>query len=326
MSRKDKREELEKKTEAYVGLQIGPPEEGRDPVNVPMVRHWCEALGDRNPVYLDEEVAKASAHGGLIAPPTMLQAWILPGFEMAVPSEEARDKQRELHMIFDAYGYAGVVATNCEQAYHRNLVPGDRVKATTVIEAISDEKATGLGTGYFIDTRTTFHDQNDDEVGWMTFRVLKYIPQEKPADAGDAGAEAAPSVPTRIPPALGHDNEWWWEGLRAGELLIQRCGECGVLRHPPRPMCGECQSIEWDAVAARGPGTVYSYVVIHYPPVPGYEYPLVVAVVDMEEGTRFVSNVVDCDPAQVQVGMPVEASIETFAGDYRWPVFRPAKG
>jgi uncharacterized OB-fold protein len=323
MSRESKREELEKKIQAYVGLEIGPPEVAREAVNTAMIRQWCEALDERNPAYTDSKAAESSVHGGIIAPPTMLQAWVLPGMEMAFPSDVPKDKQRELHMIFDSYGYTGVVATNCEQEYVRELHLGDQVNATTVIEEISDQKATGLGTGYFINTRTLFRDQNGDELGWMTFRVLKFIPAERPA-AAESSDSGAPAMPTRIPPALGHDNEWWWEGVKQGELLIQRCSDCNTLRHPPRPMCGECQSIEWDSVASRGSGTVNSYVVIHHPPVPGYDYPLVVAVVDLEEGTRFVSNIVDCDPAEVEIGMAVQASVDTFEGDYRWPVFRPA--
>ena len=69
-----------------------------------------------------------------------------------------------------------------------------------MIESISEEKATALGIGYFIDTRTTFRDQHGAEVGWMTFRVLKFVPQQRPAAArGGAGgrrpAEAHPAAP-----------------------------------------------------------------------------------------------------------------------------------
>src|SRR5207253_6773700 len=64
---------------AFEGQEVGPPEVGADPVNIPMIRHWCEAVGDDNPVYLDEEAAKNSVHGQVIAPPTMLQAWVMRG-------------------------------------------------------------------------------------------------------------------------------------------------------------------------------------------------------------------------------------------------------
>src|SRR5439155_21936254 len=107
-------------------------------------------------------------------------------------------------------------------------------------------------------------------------------------------------------PAITQDNAFFFEGARDGKLLIQRCASCGRLRHPPRPMCPHCRSLEWDTVEASGRGTVYSFVVNHHPQVPAFDYPLVVALVELEEGTRLVSNVVGCEPGDVRVGMPVE--------------------
>jgi len=315
------REQLEAKLREFVGVVQGPAEIGPDPVNEPMIRHWCEVMGDRNPIYTDPRAAEASRHGGIVAPPTMMQAWILRGFEMTRPSQAPDNKQNELHQLLTDHGYPSVVATNCQQGYTRYLRPGDRVSATTVIESISEQKATALGIGYFIDTRTVFRDQQGAEVGWMTFRVLKFRPQAPPRSA-EAGP-SAPAKPSRMRPAKGHDNAWWWDGVERGELLIQKCSSCGALRHPPRPMCGECQSLEWETVASQGRGTVYSYVVMHHPKIPGYDYPLAVALIDLDEGTRFVSNIVDCDPGEVRIGMRVEMKLEKVDGDWSLPVFRP---
>jgi len=317
------REGFEKELEAYVGLDIGLEDRGRDPVNAAMVRHWCEAMGDACGAYTDSAEAAASVHGELVAPPTMLQAWILGGVSMASGESDPRDKQKELHRLFDSKGFTGVVATNTEQEYTRYLKMGDEIRAKTVIESISEQKATGLGVGYFINTRTTFRDQNDEEVGWLTFRVLKFEIAEAPASASDK-AETAPSRPQRLKPALGHDNKWWWDCVEKGELAIQRCSSCQALRHPPRPMCGECQSSDWDFIFSTGQGTVYSFVVIRHPEVPGYTYPLVVAIVEMAEGTRFVGNVLDIDPEEVEIGMPVQASIELVDDEMKLPVFRRA--
>jgi uncharacterized OB-fold protein/acyl dehydratase len=316
------REEFEKKLEPYVGIEIGIQEIGRDQVNQAMIRHWCEALGDELPVYTDAEAAAKSVHGEIVAPPTMLQAWILPGMEMATGEGDPADKQKELHRIFDSVGYTGVVATNTEQEYTRYLKLGDSVTAVTRIETISEQKATGLGTGYFINTRTVFRDQDDEEIGWMTFRVLKFEPAEQPA-AVAASEGGAPPKPTRIRPAMGHDNKWWWDAVDQGHFLIQKCEDCGVLRHPPRPMCGECQSTRWDTTPSTGEGTVYSYVVIHYPEVPGYDYPLPVVVADLAEGVRFVSDVVDCDPSEVKIGMSLQAEIREVDPGFKMVVFRP---
>ena len=318
----EKKEALEKRLRTYVGLQTGPPEPGRDPVNPPMIRHWCEAMGNTNPIYTDPETAAQSIHGGIVAPPTMLQAWVLRGIQMADPAGLPQNKQIELHQLLTDHGYTSVVATNCEQGYSRYLRPGDEISLTTTIESISEEKATALGIGYFINTRDVFHDQNGEEVGWMTFRVLKFMPAQTPQPVQ---SDAAPAKPTRLRAPMGHDNAWWWEGIQDGKLLIQQCGSCGELRHPPRPMCGKCQSLDWGAFESRGRGSVYSYTVMHHPQFPGFEYPFVAALIELGEGTRIVSNVVGCDPDEVHIGMPVELSIENVDEEMKLPLFRPLK-
>ncbi|MEB2286279.1 MAG: hypothetical protein B6D46_04120 [Polyangiaceae bacterium UTPRO1] len=318
----DTKQELERQLAAYVGIEIGPPTPAAEPVNESMIRHWCEAMGDRNPAYV-APTAAATIHGSVVAPPTMLQGWTLIGIEMADPAKMPRNKQTELHALLSSYGYTSVVATNCDQTYVRYLRPGDRITATTTIESISEEKATALGIGYFINTRDVYRDQHGEEIGSMLFRVLKFKPAQLPQAAADAGG-STPAKPTRLKPPRGHDNAWWWDALAKGELPIQRCRECGVLRHPPRPMCGACQSLAWDHVAASGAGTVYSYTVVHHPKFPGYDYPLVCAVIELAEGTRIVSNLVGCSPADVRIGMPVRLSIEEVDGGMTLPFFRPA--
>ncbi len=150
--------------------------------------------------------------------------------------------------------------------------------------------------------------------------------------AGGATQEAKMSdnqnqapAPRRMRPVIGHDNRPWWDKINEGQLPIQRCTECGTLRHPPRPMCWKCQSLESELISASGKGTVYSYVVVHRPVIPGYEYPLPVAVVELEEGTRIVSNIVGCDAKDVKIGMPVQVSIEAVDDELKLPLFRPVE-
>ena len=316
--------ELEAELKKYVGVETGPPQLAPEPVNESMIRHWCEAMGDESPVYTDAEAAARSVHRGIVAPPTMMQAWVLRGIEMADPATMARNKQTELHALLSECGYTSVVATNCEQGYTRYLRPGDRVSTTTTIESISEEKATALGIGYFINTRDVFRDQKGEEVGWMTFRVLKFRPHQQPVQAAPAAGGAAPT-PRRMRPIVGHDNGWWWEAVARGELLIQKCEACGTLRHPPRAMCGDCQSIEWTSIRPKGTGTVFSHTVLHHPKFPGYEYPLVCAVIELDEGTRLVSNLVGCAPADVRIGMPVELVFENVDDEMKLPFFRPRR-
>jgi uncharacterized OB-fold protein/acyl dehydratase len=314
-------EALEKAFAPFVGQEFGPPETGRDAVNEPMIRQWCDAMGDTSPVYLDPDAARRSTHAGIVAPPAMLQAWILPGFRMSDPDRPPRDRQEELHALFQEHGYSGVLATDCDLEFERYLRPGESVTAHAVIESISEEKATAVGIGYFIVTRTTFS-ANGENVGSMVFRVLRFKPSQRPK----APASEAPGVPLRIRPPRGHDNGWWWDAIDRGELTIQKCSDCGALRHPPRPMCPHCQSTSWDAQPARGHGTVHSYTVMHHPQIPGYGFPLAVGLIDLEEGTRLVANIVDCEFDEIHIGMKVEASIEEVdAGGLKLPVFRPVK-
>jgi uncharacterized OB-fold protein len=242
---------------------------------------------------------------------------------MSDTSGGPKNKQQELHALLSEHGYTGVVATDCEQSYDRYLRPGDVVSATTRIESISEEKATALGIGYFIVTRTSFTAADGEPVGQMTFRVLKFKPSQQPQPVADAAG--APARPTRLRPPRAHDNGWWWEGIDRGELLIQKCSSCGTLRHPPRPMCGVCQSVDWEAIPSAGQGTVHSYTVMHHPPIPGYEFPLPVAVIDLEEGTRLVSNIVGCKPEDVHIGMRVECRIENVDDEMKLPLFHPAE-
>ncbi len=132
------------------------------------------------------------------------------------------------------------------------------------------------------------------------------------------------SRPGRIKPPMGHDNAWWWQKAAEGVLAIQRCMRCGTLRHPPRPMCSECRSMEWDSVAAAGAGTVASFTVLHHPQFPGYQYPLVMVLVDLAEGTRIVAELKDCGPENVRFGMSVQSFIHEDEDGFRIPMFRPA--
>lgn len=165
---------------ALVGSPTGSPVPARDPVNQPMIRHWCDAIGDTNPVYTDPEAAAASAHGGVIAPPTMLQAWTMPGLgprPASAPGDE--DATAKLNEILADAGLISVVATNCEQRYHRNLRLGDHLTVAGYIEAVSERKTTALGVGYFVTMVLAYTDQNGQEVATMRFRTLRYRPHDR---------------------------------------------------------------------------------------------------------------------------------------------------
>ena len=324
---------LDDKLQAFVGQVSGPPSRGAHPVNEPMISHWVEAMGDHNPVYVDDEAAKAAGFPGVIAPPTMLQAWIMRGLRASLLSDAAREAgtavadapSDQVMALLDEAGFTSVVATNCDQHYERPLVPGDHLEVSSVIDSISGEKKTGLGVGHFITNRLEYRDQTGELVATMKFRILKFKPgtgATKPAAAAEV--DAAPARPLRPRPAITQDNAFFFEGAKQHKLLIQKCSACGTLRHPPRPSCAVCRSFDWEPLEASGKGTIYSFVVNHYPQVPAFDYPLVVALVELEEGTRLIANVSGITPETAAIGTAVEVGFEDFDEDLSLPVFHPA--
>jgi uncharacterized OB-fold protein/acyl dehydratase len=282
-----------------------------------MIRHWVEAMGDENPVYVDPEAAARSVHGQVIAPAVMLQAWVMRGIR-GRPAEGGSPRDEMMGMLDDA-GFSSVVATNSEQEYDRMLHLGDHLRTRTVIDSISEEKHTGLGIGHFVTTRVEYETTDGEPVGRMLFRILKF----KPGTGRSAPPSDAPQRPLRPRPALTQDNAFFFDGAKQHRLLIQRCAECGRLRHPPGPRCPNCGSYEWNALEASGRGSVYSFVVNHYPQVPAFDYPLAVGLIELEEGTRLVADIVGIDPADVRVGLPVEVEWLDADPDLTLPAFKP---
>jgi uncharacterized OB-fold protein/acyl dehydratase len=307
---------------SYVGKQVCPPRTpARDAVNEAMIRHWAEAIGDNNPAYTDPEWAAQSSRGKTIAPPAMMYSWGQEGFP--VVNGRTPDAQSEMVVKFDENGFFGTLGTNVKQEYFKEVSPGDTVYMEMVIDNISEQKATARGIGYFFETLATFTDQHGDKIGTQRFRVLKFIPPAEQPAATESG-DSALEVPTRIASPRGHDNKWWWDACDEGKVLIQRCKDCQTLRHPPRPMCGECQSMEWDSIESALAGEVLSFTELHHPRIPGYQYPLVCAVIKLGEGTNLVANVVGCDPDDVHIGMRVQGRVEQVDEKTMLPQFYPA--
>lgn len=121
-----------------------------------------------------------------------------------------------------------------------------------------------------------------------------------------------------IPPTIDHGNQWYWDGVAEHRLLIQRCASCGTLRMPALPMCGRCQSLEWDVQEAGGGGTVVTWIVSKHPSDPEAE-PRTVVLVELDEGVRLVSNVVD---GAVTNGDRVSLTWRTY-GEVTLPQFVP---
>jgi uncharacterized protein len=312
--------EFFKKLRSRVGA-TGTPLRARDPVNQAMIRHWCDAMEDANPNYTDTATAKAGPHGEIVAPPAMLNAWTMIGNIPRVL--DPNDPQGTVGHLLDDAGYVGVVATNCEHVYTRYPRLGDHLTGTQKLVDVSEEKQTALGIGHFVTTETEYHDQNGEHIGSMFFRILKFRPGTGRAQLSAQGV--AGDRPRRPRPGMNQDTAFFWDGLRAGELRIQRCGNCGALEHPPTVRCVACGSFDRGYVVASGRAQLYSYVVAHHPQVPSFDYPLNIGLVELEEGIRLVTNIVACTAEQLELGMPLELCFLDSHDDIRLHQFRPAR-
>jgi uncharacterized protein len=292
------------------------PRAARDPVNLPMIRNWTEAMGDANPVYTDAEAAARSGHGGLVAPPAMAQVWTMRGLYPAGNDDDPLGRMSE---VLDQAGFTSVVATNCEQEYRRYLRHGELVTVRARLESVTGPKRTALGEGWFVTTRSTWY-AGDEPVASMLLRILKFRPAPPAAPAPPAPAGDV------LRPAVSPDTAFFWDGAAAGELRIQRCDGCGALRHPPGPMCPACGAARSGYVIAAGTGEVYSYVVQHHPPVPGKTLPIVVALVQLPEGVRMVGELLGVGRERVRIGLPVRVEFARVDDALTLPAWREDHG
>jgi uncharacterized OB-fold protein len=125
-------------------------------------------------------------------------------------------------------------------------------------------------------------------------------------------------------PAITEDTAFYWEGAARELLLLQRCGGCGALRHPPSPACARCRKLTWAPHPAQGRGTIHSFVILRPPLVPGVQDGAVVAVVELAEGARVVTNIVHAHAGEVAVGAAVELCFEDVGEGMKLPQFRLA--
>ena len=135
--------------------------------------------------------------------------------------------------------------------------------------------------------------------------------------------EYIPGIPL-LRPRVDLDNQGFWEAVRQHKLVFQKCKDCGLLVHRPRPMCPRCNSMEREWAPSTGKGVVYSWVNFVYANAayPGIKVPYTVVVVEMAEGVRIISNLYDVKPEEVYVGMPVEVVFDDIADDLTLPKFR----
>ncbi|MCW2846350.1 MAG: hypothetical protein JWR90_324 [Marmoricola sp.] len=283
------------------------PRLARDAVSQPIINAWLEAMEETDPRFADG-----------VAPPAMAQVWTMPGLR---GSRGASDPLSGAMAMLDAAGYTSVLGTNCDQVYERYLRVGEQVSVTTRLDSVVGPKQTGVGEGYFVTTRNVWR-VGDEEVASMLFRVLKFKPRARVSTGATDGG--GPDRSQIIRPVVNRDTEFFWEGTRHGELRLQRCNACGELRHPPGPVCPVCHAMDRGHVVASGRGRIFSFLVHHAPKMPGRELPVTIALVDLEEGVRFVADVRG-NPEDLAVGDPVVVGWDKVDDELTLPIWEVAR-
>ena len=278
---------------------------GRYPVNQPMIDHWLTALDSYRPP------GETPPPESDFVPPAMIQVWTMPGLR----GQWDDDPLHAMMRLLDQAGYPAVVATNCEQTYHRYLRQGEQVTVSARLDTVTGPKRTALGEGWFVTTRSTWF-VDDEPVAEMLFRVLKFRPPS-------ATSPPSETVGRPLRPVVSRDTAFFWAGTAVHELRLQCCPDCDTLRHPPGPRCRACGSGDPGYRVAAGTGTIFSYVVHHRPPVSGRATPFVVVLVELDEGVRMLGELVGVNPLDpVPIGAPVEVSWDDVDDALTLPAWR----
>lgn len=144
--------------------------------------------------------------------------------------------------------------------------------------------------------------------------------------ASESGFRSEAGERPRHLPTVDDTTRPFWEAARAGRLMACRCGRCTETFLYPRPFCPSCWSDAVSWIELSGRGTLYTYSIVHRTDLPPFagRVPYVAALVDLDEGPRLMTNVVDCAPDELRVGMPLEVTFRAESEEIHLPLFRPA--
>ena len=128
-------------------------------------------------------------------------------------------------------------------------------------------------------------------------------------------------------PQPNADDEFFWRGCKKHKFLFQKCLDCGLIRWPPSFLCPQCWSGNTTIIEASGKGKVYTYAVYHLAYHEGFksDLPYVTAIIELEEGPHFLSNITECNPVDVKCDMPVEIVWDDITAEFSLPKFKPVR-
>ncbi len=275
--------ELDEELAQYVGQVAEPPRVARYAVNAAMIRNWVEAHDDRNPVYVDPAAARATGRDDVICPPAMISTWVMAGLPSLARGAAAagRERHRGLRLLAVAGPAGPATATPpwwppmSRRSTTASCTPGDQVTCHFVIEAISPFKQTALGRGCFLTLLKNYVDDDGNTAGHGAVPVAALRPDHRARcrmTGSSPMTDGRMTGQTLVPPLIRtQDNEFFFDAARAGRLEIQRCIDCGTLRHPPAPACAQCRSFAWDTVVASGRCTLHSWTIVYHPQDPAFD-------------------------------------------------------
>ena len=128
-------------------------------------------------------------------------------------------------------------------------------------------------------------------------------------------------------PHIDEESRPWWEAIQRHELYLQKCRDCGDVRYYPRALCTNCQSSKTEWVRSKGRGKVYTFTATYQNGTPGFResLPYILAYVELDEGLKLLTNLVECRPEDVKIGMPVEVVFADVTPEVTLAMFRPAR-
>jgi len=132
-----------------------------------------------------------------------------------------------------------------------------------------------------------------------------------------------PQLKGRPYPIVTEDGMEFWARSKKHELAVQQCKSCSSKQFPPWGTCRNCMSDDLEWITCSGKGTVYSFSVVHHPPYEGLDAPYAFAVLELDEGVRMTTNIINCDPNDVEIGMRVRVVFKPISEEITLAFFQP---